>query len=101
MTKTYMQKEKECYLCRKFFDIKNDVGLHKHHIFEGNANRRISDEMGAWIWLCGKHHNLSNYGIHFNKGIDLEVKREAQMRFEKDHSREQFMARIGRNYLNE
>ena len=99
--KSYMQKEKECYLCRKLYNIHNDVGLHEHHIFEGMANRQVSEKMGAKIWLCGKHHNLSNYGIHFTKGIDLEVKKEAQMRFEKDHSREEFMELIGRNYLDE
>ena len=99
MAKSYMQKNKECYLCRKFYGIENTVGLHEHHIFEGNANRRISEEIGAKIWLCAKHHNMSNYGIHFNKGVDLEVKKEAQMRYEKDHSREEFIEKIGRSYL--
>ncbi len=94
-----MQTEKECYLCRKDFDIKNDVGLHEHNIFEGNANRRISEQMGAKIWLCADHHNMSDYGIHFNKDVDLEVKKEAQKRFEETHSREEFVSLIGRNYL--
>ena len=97
--KSYIQNTKECYLCRKFYDICNDVGLHEHHIYEGIANRRISEKMGAKIWLCGTHHNLSNDGIHFNKGIDLEVKKEAQELFERKHSREEFMKLIGKNYL--
>lgn len=97
--KSYIQTTKECYLCRKFYDICNDVDLHEHHIYEGIANRRISEKMGAKIWLCGKHHNLSNEGIHFNKGIDLEVKKEAQELFERKHSREEFMKLIGKNYL--
>ena len=101
MADTYMQKEKECYICRMLYGIHNDIGLHKHHIFEGWANRQVSERMGAWIWCCGKHHNLSDFGIHFNKGLDMKVKRQAQMRFEKDHTREEFMALIGRNYLDD
>lgn len=99
--KSYMQKDKECYLCRRFFGICNDAGLHKHHIYEGNANRRISERMGAWIWLCGRHHNLSGFGIHFNKDIDLEVKRTAQRMYERDHTRDDFVELIGKNYLEE
>ena len=99
--KSIMQTEKECYLCRKMFGICTDRGLHKHHIFEGYGRRRQSEEMGAWIWLCAKHHNMSDYGIHFNKDIDMEVKRECQRKYEKTHSREEFMELIGRNYLDE
>lgn len=97
--KSYMQTEKECYLCRKLYDICTDRGLHEHHIYEGVGVRRISERIGAKIWLCYRHHNLSDQGIHFNKEIDLEVKKEAQRMFEKEHSREEFMKLIGRNYL--
>lgn len=89
-----MQTEKVCYKC------KTPLGLHLHHIYEG-ANRRISDRNGFTIYLCGKHHNLSNDGIHFNKEYDLCVKRECQRRYEESHSREEFMKLIGRNYLDE
>lgn len=99
--KSYIQTEKECYLCRKLYGIHNDVNLHEHHVFEGIANRRISEKMGAKIWLCGKHHNLSDFGIHFNKDLDIKVKQEAQILFEKTHTRAEFMALIGRNYLDD
>lgn len=97
--KSFIQKDKECYLCRRFYGIHNDSGLHKHHVYEGWANRSVSEKMGAWIFLCGRHHNLSDQGIHFNKDIDLEVKKEAQRLYEKNHTREDFMKLIGRNYL--
>lgn len=100
MTKT-IQKNKECYLCRKYFDICNDRGLHLHHVYEGWGNRRKSTEMNAVIWLCPEHHNMSDYGIHFNKDVDLEVKQEVQRWYEEDHSREEFMELIGRNYLDD
>ena len=44
---------------------------------------------------------MSNYDIHFNKDVDLEVKQECQRKFEETHSREEFMEIIGRNYLDE
>lgn len=44
---------------------------------------------------------MSDYGIHFNKEIDMEVKRECQRRYEENHTREDFMEKIGRNYLDE
>ena len=97
--KSIMHDSKECYLCRKYFDICNDRGLHKHHVYEGWGNRSRSEETGCWIWLCGMHHNLSDYGIHFNKDVDLEVKQECQRKFEETHSREEFMDTFGRNYL--
>lgn len=81
------------------FDICTDRGLHKHHIFEGFGKRAASDRMGCWLWLCAKHHNMSSYGIHFNKDIDMEVKRECQRKYEENHTREEFMEQIGRNYL--
>lgn len=31
MAKLKMQQNKECYLCRKFYDIENVVGLECHH----------------------------------------------------------------------
>ena len=97
--KSRIQKDKECYLCRKLFGICNDVGLHEHHVFEGWGNRRCSTDWGMTIWLCAKHHNMSEYGIHFNKDLDLEVKQDAQRIFEQTHSREAFMQIFGRNYL--
>jgi len=44
---------------------------------------------------------MSEYGIHFNKDIDLEVKQDVQRKFEETHSRDEFHELIGRNYLDE
>ena len=55
--------------------------------------------MDAVIWCCARHHNMSDEGIHFNKELDLEVKRDFQREYEKTHTREEFMSLIGRNYL--
>lgn len=92
--KSILQDERECYICKTPFN------LHVHHIISGNANRRMSEEHGFTIYLCGRHHNLSNQGIHFNKELDLKVRRECQAKYEETHTRDDWMSIIGRNYLD-
>lgn len=68
-------------------------------VFYGNSNRKQSEKYGCWVWLCGKHHNLSDFGIHFDKELDLKVKKLAQSKFEENHSRQEFMQIFGKNWL--
>lgn len=89
-----MQTEKECYITGAV------SGLHKHHIY-GGANRPVSEKNGFWVWLRADWHNLSSYGVHSDHRLDLRLKQECQMEYEKTHTRGEFMALIGRNYLEE
>ena len=91
-----VSNKKECFRCHSI------LGLHKHHIFFGTANRKKSDKDGCWIWLCGIHHNLSNAGIHFDKKFDLEVKKLTERKWIEyyDDNVEGFIARYGKNYLD-
>lgn len=88
-----IQKEKECLVCH------TTIGLHKHHCIYGTANRQKSEKYGLTVYLCARHHNGSNYGIHFNKTLDLKIKKLAQTKFEETHSREEFIKEFGRSYL--
>ena len=94
MIKSILQHEKECFVTHRRY------GLHKHHIY-GGPNRRISEENGFYIYLIPELHNMSDEGIHFNKEFDLRIKRLCQAEFEKTHTRAEFMALIGRNYLDD
>lgn len=91
--KSILQKNKECFVCRTTY------GLHDHHIFYGTSNRKQSEKYGLKVWLCGADHNLSNMGVHFNKELDLELKQLAQRKFEETHTREEFRAVFGKNWL--
>ena len=95
MAKSIIQSKKECYITRSIYN------LHKHHIFEGIANRKQSEKYGLWIYLRADWHNLSNYGVHFNKELDLKLKRMAQRRWQEyyNKTKEDFIARYGKNYL--
>lgn len=83
-----------CWFCKR-----TPVCL--HHIYEGNGRRQICDREGAWVFLCPHHHNTSNNGVHFNKGMDLILKRECQKRWmiANKATVEDFIKVFGRNYL--
>lgn len=91
--KSIVQKNKECFICKTTQD------LHEHHIFFGRANRRLSEKYGMKVWLCGRHHNLSNEGVHFNRELDLYIKRIGQKTFEETHTRQEFRDIFGKSYL--
>ncbi|WP_368234173.1 hypothetical protein [Anaerotruncus rubiinfantis] len=88
-----MQEEKECYITRSLNN------LHKHHIYGGNGRRELSEKYGCWVWLRADWHTMSDHGVHFNKELDQKLKRLCQERFEREHSREEFIRIFGRSYL--
>lgn len=100
------KEDHQCYICKNFLgDWSEKKDLEEHHIFEGVANRRLSEKYGLKVYLCRHHHtgdiNGSRDAVH-SKGdndFDLRLKQIAQMIFEKEHSRAQFMSIFGKNYL--
>lgn len=90
--RSIIQKDKECYFCHT---IQN---LHEHHIYFGK-NRKISEQNGFKVWLCARHHNMSNEGVHFDTAKDTYLKQLCQSTYEQSHSRQDFMKLIGKNYL--
>jgi hypothetical protein len=69
------------------------------NVFYGTANRKKSEEFGCWVYLCAGHHNMTDYSVHFNKELDLKLKKECQKEFEKYGSREDFRRIFGKSYL--
>lgn len=72
-----------------------------HHCFGGHGRRSISEREGLVVPLCNACHNMTNKSVHFNKQIDLLVKKLAQKKFEEHHTRERFIKLFGRNYLDD
>ena len=81
-----------CYVCG------STNNLHIHEVFYGTANRQKSIKYGCCVSLCAKHHNMSNEGVHFNKPLDLEIKKKMQKRFEEVYNLD-FLKIFGKNYL--
>lgn len=71
-----------------------------HEIYFG-GNRQVSIKHGFYVGLCNYHHNFSKNSVHFNRGYDLKLKKDCQLKYEETHSREEFIKLIGRSYLEE
>lgn len=71
--KSILQSEKECFMCG------TTRNLERHHVIFEAAGRKISDKLGLTT--------------------DLRLRRFAQTCYEDKHSREEWVERIGRNYL--
>ena len=94
--KSIIQTNDVCWVCH------TTLGLHRHEVFFGTANRKKSIEDGMTVMLCGKHHNLSTEGVHFNKRLDDHLKKLGQIIWEEYYhkSTEDFIERYGRNYVD-
>jgi hypothetical protein len=88
-------EDEKCYI------TKRTDNLEQHHIYFGAKNRKVSDAYGFWVWLTAEKHRGTD-GVHGLRGheLDLELKQDCQRQFEADgHTRQEFMALIGKNYL--
>ena len=96
MAKSILQSEKKCFITG------STTGLQRHHIY-GASNRNISDKNGFWVWLRHDYHiaDSPNKTPHNCRMTDLCLKEMCQREYEKAHSREEFIALIGRNYLED
>ena len=92
MADSILQSEKECWFCGR------TNGLECHHVFEGTANRKISEKYGLKVWLCHEHHT-GDGGAQYDRERNLQLKQAAQKAFEQLHSHEEWMRLIRKNYL--
>lgn len=93
-TKSIISNERVCWVC------KTPYGLHRHHVYEGVANRKLSEKYGCWVYLCYMHHT-GDHGVHFNKPMDTRLKKYTQEQFEaKIGTREDFRRIFGKSYLD-
>ena len=72
--------------------------LQEHHIF-GGPNRKIAEAEGLKCWLCLEHHTQGSEAVHNNIKSMRILQQDAQQAYEKDHTREEFIRLIGRNYM--
>lgn len=84
---------KKCYITG------STQNIHIHEVFYGNANRKKSIEWGCCVPLRADYHNASSYGVHFNRELDLKLKREMQKAFEEKYDHDTFMKVFHKNYL--
>ncbi len=92
-TKSVIFEDMEsCFVCGSPY-------VQVHHILYGTSNRKISDKLGYVAPLCQEHHTGS-HGVHFNKALDLHLKKLAQKHFEANlGNRNAFRDMFGKSYL--
>lgn len=94
MSKSLISDEKICIICGSTSNI------HKHHIIHGYGKRKLADEQGCWCYLCDKHHDMSNEGVHFNIPFDTVLKMYCQEKWEqKNGDRTKFIQTFGKSYI--
>jgi len=93
MAESIMQSRKECLVC-------GSRNVEKHHCLFGVPRRKYADQDGLWVWLCPEHHRGIN-GVHGKNGhwLDTLLKKTAQQIYEQTHTREEWLKRYRRNYL--
>ena len=94
VAKSIISNDPKCFVCGCPYK------LHRHHLYGGVGRRDKSEEYGCWVYLCARHHNLSNSGVHYYKPLDDKLKKLCQEEWEKRFgSTEDFIRIFGRNYL--
>lgn len=70
-----------------------------HHAYPGNPRRRMCTEDGLVVFLCVSCHERVHAAP--NEAIDLAIKQDAELAWLNTYSnsRDDFIARYGRNYL--
>lgn len=93
--KSIISNKKVCFVC-------GNPQVEEHHIFFGNPRRKISEKYGLKVWLCTQHHRGTN-GVHGKQGheLDLKLKQIAQEKYERKHTREDFIKLMGKNYRSD
>ena len=65
------------------------------HIYAG-SRRKASEKWGCWVWL---RHDI-HMDLHSrNSGLDRELKRVCQERFEELYGHDEFMKVFGKSFL--
>ena len=86
------QGDPRCFFCGR------TVGLERHHILGGVANRPLADRWGLWIWCCHDDHTGKD-GVQYNRKKSDSLKRLGQIAFEARHSHDEWMQIFKKNYI--
>lgn len=78
-------------------------GTVRHEIFFGTSNRKKSIEYQLYVFIYPKDHNMSEYGVHCNKGhaFDEYLKKLGQKKAMQFYgwSEDDFRKIFGKSYL--
>lgn len=99
MTKSILQSDRTyCFICGR---NGNGDPLEEHHCFGGNPGRKLSEQDGLKVYICGNRcHRNGPKSVHRCQKTANALHKLAQMAWgAKYGTRKQFMERYGKNYL--
>ena len=75
--------------------------LESHHVYNGNPNRKLSEQYGLKVYLCHYCHNEPPNGVHFNLMINLCLKANTQKKAMQHYGWDvdTFRSIFGKSYL--
>lgn len=91
------EDEAICFICKR------GGVMEFHHILNGSA-KAVSEKIGAWVWLCPEcHKRIHNYRYGKDKQIydPLWLKSLCQEVYELNHTREEWMELVHKNYVRD
>lgn len=97
LSKSIIQAEKECYICRRWYAVKTTRGLEEHHVLNGPL-RSFSERHGLKVWLCHQHHNEPGMSPHYNATCAQTLKAVAQAKYEEKNGPGAHAAWMGRRW---
>lgn len=90
--------DRTCYQCMKLHGIYEPMNnLEEHHVLGGVANRPLSEKYGLKVYLCMGHHRTSPEAVHVNAELAAELKKDAQIAFEKAYPELDFKEIFGKS----
>lgn len=90
------EDRQRCYLCMlRNGDYEERRYLETHHVLFGQGRRDKSEADGLTVRLCSEHH----YEVHHNAASRHRLCAIAQREYERTHTREEWMSRYKKNYL--
>ena len=92
MSKSIMQSGFYCYECGR-----TKAPLERHHIFNGNPNRKLSEKYGLWVYLCPPCHRKVHAEFALREHLKQTAQREAMKTY--GWSVDDFRRIFGKNYL--
>ena len=96
MTESIICNDRRCYICARQSD------LECHHIIHGNANRKIADKDGLWVYLCHRCHTLlHDKGMHDKRIQAIGQRRWMETFYPDDEEKalEEWHKRYGKSFL--
>ena len=85
----------------RYSTVRTATHYHRHEVFFGNGRRQLSIRDGLVVFLTPEMHNMSNKGVHFNRGFDLYLKQIGQQAWMLyyDKTVDDFIKEYGRSYI--